>query len=96
MLGYKFRRQHGIDHYIVDFYCPEKRLAIEVDGVTHSSPEERDYDRERENLIKTYGIKFVRVTNADVYKNLDGVLIFIGEELQKIITSYYEKDDNGS
>src|SRR3990172_7242183 len=70
LLGYKFRRQHGIDHYVVDFYCSEKRLAVEVDGVTHYSPSEIEYDKERENLIKTYGIKFVRVTNADVYKNL--------------------------
>ena len=96
LLRYKFRRQHGIDHYAIDFYCPEKRLAVEVDGVTHYSPAEIEYDKERENIIKTYEIKFVRVTNADVYKNLDGVLFLIAEELQKIATSYYEKDEPGA
>ncbi len=92
LLGYKFRRQHGIEHYVVDFFCPQKHLAVEVDGTTHSSPEEIEYDKERQTLIEKYGICFVRVTNNDVYKNLDGVLHLILDELQKTTTNYYQND----
>ena len=89
LLGFKFRRQQGILKYIVDFYCPEKRLAVEVDGDTHSTDEEIARDQKRQAALEAEGIHFVRVTNDDVMTNLDAVLDVILEELEKIPTSYY-------
>lgn len=73
-LGYKFRRQHGIGRFIVDFYCPEKTLAIEVDGITHESEEVQRKDAEKEAYIKAIGASVVRYTDAEVLGNIDGVL----------------------
>jgi len=72
--GIKFRRQYSVGNYVVDFYCPELKLAIEVDGDSHFQPGAEERDAERENFIKQYGIKFLRFTNSDVRKNLYGVL----------------------
>ena len=74
MCGFKFRRQHGFDQYVVDFYCPELKLAIEIDGESHFQPGAKEYDHEREECIKSFGVKIVRFQNADVYQNLNGVL----------------------
>lgn len=93
-LEYKFRRQHGVGKYVVDFYCPAKRLTIEIDGATHYTEEEITSDRKRQAEIEQLGIRFVRVINIEVYKNLDGVLQLILGELRKITTNYYAKDDS--
>lgn len=77
--GFKFRRQHGIGNYIVDFYCPEQGLVIEVDGDSHADAEAVTKDRERDNYLRSIGLTVVRYCNDDVMKNLDGVL----EDLQK-------------
>ena len=92
LFGYKFRRQHGIGKYIVDFYCPEKRLVVEIDGVTHYSDTQIEYDKQRQAEIEKLGIRFIRVTNTDVYTNVDGVLHLIAEKLLAIQTSYYEDE----
>jgi very-short-patch-repair endonuclease len=77
MLGYKFRRQHGIGQFIVDFYCPELELAIEVDGATHSTSAELEQDAERQSAIEGHGIIFLRFTNKEITENLNHVLITI-------------------
>ena len=74
LLGYKFRRQQGIGQYVVDFYCPAKKLVIEIDGATHWTEEAIKKDRERQNTIEALGIRVLRFTNEDVYTNKDGVL----------------------
>jgi very-short-patch-repair endonuclease len=74
MLGYKFRRQYSVDNFVVDFYCPELKLAIEVDGDSHFTPLARVYDRGRQHHIESFGIRFLRVMNEDVYHNLNAVL----------------------
>ena len=84
MLGYKFRRQYSVDNFVIDFYCPELRLAIEVDGDSHFTPRARIYDRERQNHIESFGIRFLRVMNEDVYENLDAVLDEIEATIQGI------------
>jgi very-short-patch-repair endonuclease len=71
--GFKFRRQHQIGPYIVDFYCAKGRIVIEVDGGQHFEPEVETYDRERTEYLETRGITVLRVTNAEVTRNLDGV-----------------------
>lgn len=86
LLGLKFRRQYGIEKFVVDFYCPELKLSVEIDGVTHSSEEELRRDKERQSRIEEFGITLIRFTNLDVYQNLDGVLTAIlikAEELKK-------------
>jgi very-short-patch-repair endonuclease len=77
--GAKFRRQHGIGPYIMDFFSHECLLAIEVDGATHSSDEEREHDQRREAFISRHGIKTIRFSNEAVYTSLDGVLLMIEE-----------------
>ncbi len=72
--GLKFRRQYGINNYIVDFYCPELRLAIEIDGDVHCYDSRITYDKKRQGEIEALGIRVLRYTNIDVIRNLDGVL----------------------
>ena len=81
-LGHKFRRQHGIGPFIVDFYCHECKLAIEIDGATHWTGEAKEYDRRREKYIGQYGVHFLRFTNSAIAENLHGVLIAIAEEVK--------------
>lgn len=74
---YKFRRQYPIDRYIVDFVSLDAKLIIEVDGATHSTDSELAYDAERARALELFGFQMIRVTNIDVYDNLDGVLEMI-------------------
>ncbi len=55
MKGMKFRRQHPIDGYVVDFYCPGARLAVELDGGGHTEKKQKSYDREREKPLAFMG-----------------------------------------
>jgi len=79
--GWQFRRQLPIGRFIVDFACPQAKVAVEVDGATHSSDREQAYDAERQKLIETQGWTVLRVSNTDVYENLDGVLQTVLEAL---------------
>jgi very-short-patch-repair endonuclease len=81
-MGVKFRRQHGIGHYIVDFYCPALKLAIEVDGDSHFSQSAQDYDSVRDNFMLSLGIMTIRVRNDDVMKNRQGVFEYINTQLE--------------
>jgi very-short-patch-repair endonuclease len=76
--GYKFRRQHVIDNCIVDFFCPQKGLIVEIDGHTHNPKK----DRLRDLINEGRGYSTIRFTNAEVGKNLDGVLERLLDELQ--------------
>jgi very-short-patch-repair endonuclease len=73
MLGYKFRRQYSVDQYVIDFYCPELKLAVEIDGDSHFIPGAQEQDKARQEHIEAFGIRFLRFTNEDVCKNVDGV-----------------------
>jgi very-short-patch-repair endonuclease len=72
--GYKFQRQYGVGPFIVDFYCPSRRLVVEVDGGQHFEPIQRAYDNERTKFLNSHGICVVRVTNAEVMNDIDSVL----------------------
>jgi very-short-patch-repair endonuclease len=78
---WKFRRQHPIDRFIVDFVSLDAKLIIEVDGGTHSTDRERARDRSRTLALEQLGFHVMRVTNAEVDRNLDGVLDSILREL---------------
>ncbi|WP_267424968.1 DUF559 domain-containing protein [Methylobacterium sp. GC_Met_2] len=71
--GRKFRRQPPIDRFIVDFVCTEAKLIVEGDGATHSTAAEIAWDTERTRLIEACGFTLLRITNADIHKNRDGV-----------------------
>ena len=79
---WKFRRQHPIDRYIVDFVTLAGKLVVEVDGVTHAEPSERARDKARSDVLEACGFHIVRVSNIDVYDNLDGVLEMIESTLR--------------
>lgn len=80
-LGFKFRRQHSIGGYIVDFYCPAKRLGVEVDGPEHSKNENFKYDEIRTKFLEGLNIKTIRFSNFEVNTNLIGILKNIQTEL---------------
>jgi very-short-patch-repair endonuclease len=71
---YRFRRQYSIDNYIVDFYCPDAKLVIEIDGGYHSEAEVKIRDAERQAQIESYGVKFLRFSNQQVLENLPEVI----------------------
>lgn len=79
--GFKFRRQFPIDKYILDFYCIQKKLAVELDGGQHL--QNRDYDIFRSNILAQRGIKILRFWDSEVFKNLNGVLEKIISELER-------------
>jgi very-short-patch-repair endonuclease len=79
--GLKFRRQHGIGPYIVDFYRPEQSLVIEVDGDSHADADQVVKDRQREQYLQSLGLRIIRYINDDIVKNLDGVLEDLAERL---------------
>ena len=77
--GKKFRRQHPIANYVLDFYCHECKLAVELDGNYHNAEEAKEYDATRTKLLNEYGIKVLRFWNDDVINKPDKVLARIGE-----------------
>jgi very-short-patch-repair endonuclease len=79
--GHKFRRQFGVGAYVVDFYCPQLKLAMEVDGPTHLSDEEIEYDKNRQTEIEDLNIEFLRFTNDEIYKDLYNVVERIKERV---------------
>jgi very-short-patch-repair endonuclease len=79
-LGYKFRRQYGVGPFVVDFYCPKLRLAIEVDGDTHFGSEAEAYDLRRERYLNEANIHVIRFTNDEVYNNIEDVLEVIQQQ----------------
>jgi len=72
--GFKFRRQFSIGAYVIDFYCPVLKLAIELDGSIHQLPDNIDYDENRQNELQILGVSFLRFANEDVFKRIDYVL----------------------
>jgi len=66
--GKKFRRQHSIGNYILDFYCPSEKLGIEVDGNIHDGFAAQEYDKERTAYLNQLGIKIIRFQNDDIFQ----------------------------
>ncbi len=80
--GKKFRRQHAIANYVVDFYCSECNLAIELDGNFHTDKATKGYDKSRTALLAELGITVLRFWNKEVMSDPGKVLVRIGELLQ--------------
>jgi very-short-patch-repair endonuclease len=79
--GCKFRRQYSVGAFAVDFYCPQLKLAIEIDGPSHRRDGVPEYDAERQLFLEGKGITVVRVTNERVYQDLDAAIGFIVEAI---------------
>lgn len=85
-LDYKFKRQHSVGPYILDFYCPDKKLAIELDGSQHI--ENKEYDKERTEYLLVLDIKVMRFWNNEVNVNINGVIQKIINELNLSFPSH--------
>ncbi|MFA6255689.1 MAG: DUF559 domain-containing protein [Candidatus Absconditabacterales bacterium] len=70
----KFRRQHPIGDYIADFYCPEKKLVIELDGSIHNNKEQKEHDQLRDAIMQQHNITVIRFTNNDVFEKIENIL----------------------
>lgn len=79
--GYKFRCQHPLYRYVLDFYCHEKRLAIEIDGKIHDSRQE--YDKYRDEFLQSIGIYTLRIKDEDVLNNMEIVIEMIKRKLSE-------------
>ncbi|MBD0350301.1 MAG: tryptophan synthase subunit alpha [Flavisolibacter sp.] len=84
--GFKFRRQHPIDHYVADFYCHQKALVVELDGSVHDTLEAKDYDSARDKHFADLGINVLRFTNNEVEQNITAVLQKIKSMLKQQTT----------
>ena len=78
--GRKFRRQHSVGPYILDFYCPSERLAVELDGEGHFTLPAVTHDADRRRFLERYGIRVIRFENERVFKNEQFVLERIRSE----------------
>jgi len=82
-LGIKFRRQHPVDVFVVDFYAPKIKLGIELDGSQHSTKDGKEYDEMRTKHLKSKDIILLRFWNSDINKDLNNVLNRIKLEINK-------------
>jgi very-short-patch-repair endonuclease len=80
--GYEFRRQHEVGPFIVDFYCPKRRLAIELDGGQQFDPVIADHDRRRTAFLRGCGVAVLRFTNDEVFCETAAVLEVIASRLK--------------
>ena len=78
--GLKFRRQYGVGPYVLDFYCPELKLGIEIDGEVHNSYEAFLHDQMRTRFLNENGITVVRYKNEVVYQNIESII----EDIKRI------------
>ena len=82
----KFRRQYLVDGYLIDFYCLELRLAIEVDGPIHSQKEQTENYQARQDIIKKKNIKFFRVRSREIELNINQVLKKLDVSIKRLKT----------
>lgn len=82
--GLKFTRQYSVGPYILDFYCPKVRLAIEIDGTQHGEREAKLYDSDRSDYLSNVGIEIIRFWNNEVMLNLDMVVSKILSKVSKM------------
>ena len=80
--GRKFRRQHSIGPYIVDFYCPSEGLVVELEGSAHDSESSAKRDETRARFLAAAGLVVLRLENRHVFENPDGVLEWIGQQFR--------------
>ena len=93
--GYRFRRQYSVDSFILDFYCPRARLAIEIDGEYHNNDEVKEYDKARQEYIEDLGIRFIRFDNQEILNKINDVLSNIKKNLKIVPLSLNKEKGQG-
>jgi very-short-patch-repair endonuclease len=83
-LGIRFLRQYSIDQFIIDFYSPEFKFVIELDGDVHNSPDQKEYDVKRQEYLETFGITFLRITNDELLGNANMAFARIEDAIKKL------------
>lgn len=83
-LGVEFHRQVPIDNYIVDFYCHELILAIEIDGNSHINSENQINDVLRQEILEKHGVKFIRFNDIDIKKNMNQVIYCLQVKIEEL------------
>lgn len=83
MLGYKVRRQYGVNNYIIDFYCPELKLGIEVDGDVHYIYGRCVEDQKKDRMLKKYEIKVIRISTLDLKEDYESIFIYLEDKFRK-------------
>jgi len=84
LLGHKFKRQYSIDHFVIDFYCPELKLAVEADGATHNESGRKEYDIRREKYLNKFGVSFVRIKDEELFGNPNKAFDKIEEAIKQL------------
>jgi very-short-patch-repair endonuclease len=85
LMGLQFRRQHPINRFIVDFYCPKIKLVIEVDGSIHDIPEYQAHDIGRSEVLNDFGITVIRFTNEQILNEIDSTIKQIEITAKKLL-----------
>ena len=83
-LGVRIRRQHPIYKYIVDYYCHEVKLIIEIDGGIHLSKENKECDIDRDTTLNEFGIQIIRFTNEEVINDIDQIIEDIKKKIEEL------------
>ena len=84
LFALKFRRQHSMGPYVLDFYCHERKLCIELDGGQHYTSEGVHQDEQRKAFLESRGIRTLRFSNLDVQQNIEGVLLTIAADVASL------------
>jgi uroporphyrinogen-III synthase len=95
-LGLKFRRQHAVRAYVLDFYCHELRLAIEVDGSVHDDADQRRADLDRQTTLEELGINFYRIQASAIDADIGAVLDRLADHVRSIISPSPAKSGEGA
>jgi very-short-patch-repair endonuclease len=82
MFGFKVRRQYGIDNLVIDFYCPELKLALEVDGDVHYYPDKAEMDKRKDKRLHEEGIQLIRLKNEDLEEDYDSTVIYLEDKFK--------------
>ncbi|MAT56379.1 MAG: hypothetical protein CMF23_00245 [Ignavibacteriae bacterium] len=86
LMGIKFKRQYSVDQYIIDFYAPDIKVALEIDGDIHELPEVKENDEIRQKHIEQFGIQFIRLTNEEILGNPNKAFTKLEKKLKEIIS----------
>lgn len=79
----RFLRQYSVDNYVIDFYCPKLKLAVEIDGDVHKEKIQKEYDLERQSYLESFGITFVRIENEELLGNPNMAFEKIEREIKR-------------
>lgn len=83
LYGKKFRRQHSVGGYVLDFYCPSEKIAKELDGEIHNLEDVKEYDQNRMEYLDSCGIKVLRYKNKSVFEDINKIIIEIKKHFNK-------------